>query len=453
MNAEELKSLVISEKDDVRVAMDSLRKSGAGLAVVLDEEDRVVGVLSDGDIRKALLECENIHLPVTQCLNRDFISVQEGTSKERILKLLDTRIKVVPVLDAQGYLVDLIGSGYSERRNKPYVRAKAPARISLAGGGTDFTNYFMVHGGVCLSGTVSKYSHALLRQRSDRKIRIISRDLQQIIDYDNINHLVYDGKLDLIKAGIKLMRPDFGFDLEVGTDFPRSSGLGGSASLLAAVIGCFNQFQEDKLDNYRISELSFEAERIELNISGGWQDQYSTVFGGINFIEFNEYNNVVMPLRLEPSVLMELEERFVLCFTGNEHLGNAIQDQNHTQDTDNSRWSSIASELKDIATSMKTCLLRSRLGDIGPLLDETWRLKKDGSDIVTSSKLDAIYDMAKKSGAEGGRLLGTGGGGYFLFYVHPFHRYNFNRALENIGVRTEGVVFDAQGLRAWMSLL
>ena len=444
-------SVTIAETADLRSAMDSLRHSGAGLAVVVDEGNRVVGVVSDGDIRKALLEHEDMHRQISSCMNRDFVSVFADTPKEHTLKLMDSRIRAVPVIDEHGCFVDLVRPGYLAPRSSPFARARAPARLSLAGGGTDFTGYFMEHEGVCLSTTIAKFSHALLRKRDDRKVQIYSRDLLHSQLYENIDEVSYDGQLDLIKAGLKLMNPRYGFDLEIGCDFPPGSGLGGSASLLAAVIGCFNQFREDPLDPHSIAEHAFEAERLELNISGGWQDQYSTVFGGFNYIELSREQNIVTPLRLPQSILMELEERLLLCHTNIRHLGSAIQDDHAARDQSDVNWMANASDLKRLAAEMKSALLRGRLDGIGDMLAQSWDLKKAANANVTSVELDEIYDKACAAGAEGGRLLGTGGGGYFLFYLHPFRRYQVTKTLEQMGVSVESLLFDEEGLTTWMA--
>ncbi len=208
-------------------------------------------------------------------------------------------------------------------------------------------------------------------------------------------------------------------------------------------------FREDKLDKYHIAEHAFEAERIELSISGGWQDQYSTVFGGFNFIELNDGRNTVTPLRIDTPTLNELEERFILCYTGSTHLGEAIQAGNRGRDPNDPGVVSFAGDIKAIALEMKAHLIRGNLSDFGRMLDETWRLKKKFNPIVTNEAIDRVYDAAIAAGAEGGRLLGTGGGGYFLFFVKPFERFRVAQALRTLGLESESVVFDNRGLQYW----
>jgi len=442
--------LAISDTGRLRDAMQRLRSSGRGLICVIGAEGTVVGVISDGDIRNALLEHADMDVPVTNHMTRKFAFAYEGATKEQVLKLFSGRIRQVPILDRQHRLVTIAGPGYLYLPGSVFARAKAPARLSLAGGGTDFTDYFVKHGGVSLSTTIARYAHVAIRKRGDRKIILHSADQNEGLEVEDASKLVYGTPFDLIAATIKVMRPDFGLEIHCGTDFGPRSGLGGSAALLSAVIGCLNEFREEQLDDYSIAEHSFEVERVELGIPGGWQDQYATVFGGFNYIEFDDRLNSVMPLRLSAATVSELEARLLLCHTGREHLGGAIQHENSRRG-DAADQLAFGERVKEIARAMKTDLLRGRLNDLGAMLHETWELKKSLVAESSSLQLDAIYDAARRAGADGGRLMGTGGGGYFLFCVKPFERYQVWRSLTDRGLAVESVVLDTAGMKSWTS--
>lgn len=457
LTKDQLQYATIEEGSEIRTAMSSIKATGLGIAVIVNKQKQVIGVVTDGDIRKQLLKKEDLDAPVSTCMSKNFIHAEKGANREIILKLLDNMARSplggidckIPILDSNRRLVDFAGSGYALEEDQPISRARTPARMSLAGGGTDFTKYFMDEGGAGLSCTIAKYCHAVLRKRTDQQINIYSHDFKQRIQIESIADIQYDGKLDLIKAGIKLLNPTFGFDLELGCDFPPASGLGGSASLLASVIGCLNEFRAHRLDRYAIAEYAFEAERIELDIAGGWQDQYSTVFGGFNYLEFDRKHNVVMPLRLEPDNIRELEERLILCYTKQSHLGAVIQTDNSKKNRNSHRKKQRSERLKEITTEMKHDILRSKYDNFAALLEETWSIKKENEPRVTNRELDKIHSQALGAGALGGRLLGTGGGGYFLFYVPPFYRYPVMESLEKIGLRPEELIIDQQGLSSW----
>ena len=220
-------NLTINQEATLQEALSSIRDNGRHLVVVIDKTNKVVGVLSEGDIKRNYKQKSDLKKPVKTFMNRNFVSVKKGTKKEQILKLLDASIRALPVLDEKNKFVDLIGAGYITEEKVKFSRARAPARISFSGGGTDFTEYFSKAKGSGLSCTLAKYSHAILFPREDKKINIYSNDFEQKVNCKDIDHMAYDGTLDLIKAGINMMKPDFGFDLQIGCDFPPASGLGG----------------------------------------------------------------------------------------------------------------------------------------------------------------------------------------------------------------------------------
>lgn len=296
-----------------------------------------------------------------------------------------------------------------------------------------------------LSATISKYANVTVLRRADTRIIVHNADTTTT-SFEHYSEIVYGSKCDLVLAAIKTIKPNFGVEVFYSSDFRPGTGLGGSSSLLAAIIGSLNEITFEKLDNYAIAEHAVGVERVELGIPGGWQDQYAAVFGGINLIEFNPKNNFVTPLRLNPAVMLDLESRLFLCNTKKEHLGKKLQVQNK----DNGWFSQTqAAKLKEITIAMKDGLVKGDLAEFGEMLNETWTLKREMNPKTTSDELDEIYAKAIDAGADGGRLLGTGGGGYFLFSVPPLKRGVVQRALLDYGLDLENVVFETAGLQSW----
>jgi D-glycero-alpha-D-manno-heptose-7-phosphate kinase len=248
----------------------------------------------------------------------------------------------------------------------------------------------------------------------------------------------------------RLIKPSYGFDLEVSADFPIGSGLGGSAVVSSAIIGCFNEFRSDQWDRHEIAEMAFQAERLMLNIPGGWQDQYATVFGGFNHMEFFSDQNTIVPLRLEPNIIAELEESLILCYTGLTRDGGAVHREQKTQHRSEDAVAAAARQ-KEVTREIRRHLLRGKLLDCGRLIDEAWHAKRRLSPAISSTELDGTYELAKANGAIGGKLLGAGGGGYFMFFVRPFERYRLITALQEKGLRCSRIAFEANGLRTWKS--
>jgi D-glycero-alpha-D-manno-heptose-7-phosphate kinase len=240
-------------------------------------------------------------------MNVDFVWADHSTPRESLLKQLDSRIRAIPLLDNTRKLKSVVTRDNMPRQSegRVYSRARAPVRISFGGGGSDLTNYFIDDLGAVINTTISLYSHATLRLRDDSKVKVISRDLGAVLSANSLEETLHQsGSFGLIQALLKVVYPEFGFELHLHSDFPMCSGLGGSAVVSAAVLGCFNQFRKDRWDAHELAELAFQAERMHLGIAGGWQDQYASVFGGFNFMEFRMEQNIIHPLRIHPDTIL-----------------------------------------------------------------------------------------------------------------------------------------------------
>ena len=301
-----------------------------------------------------------------------------------------------------------------------------------------------------LNATINKFTHAILEKREDEKIIIHSYDLNKRLTFKKISEISLNGELDLIKSVIQLLKPEFGFELTTYSDVPPGSGLGGSAVLLSAVIGAFNNYKENKFSDYEIAELAFHAERVVMNLSGGWQDQYATVFGGFNFIELKDRENIVNPLRINDDLINELEDSLLLCYTGINHNSGDIHDE-QKELMKNQSQKEYAETAKNIAYEMKSKLLKGYIDDFGELLGKAWETKKMFSPKISNNYLNEIYTFALSNGAIGGKLLGAGSGGYFLLCVPTDKKLDLIKALEKRKLQIETITFDSVGLRQWIT--
>lgn len=446
-----LEFLTITKNAALREALARIEANHHGVIFGTDSTGMLIGLATDGDIRRKLLEGASLEDPINCCLNTEFVWADADTPRELLLKQLDHRIRVIPLLDASRCLVDVVSRDRMPMliEEPVYARARSPVRVSFGGGGSDLTHFFCDSGGAVINTTLSLYSHATMRKRSDLRITIQSRDLGETLEAVDLDEaLRHEGRFGLIQALLKTVHPDFGFDLYLHSDFPMKSGLGGSAVVSAAVLGCFNQFRRDQWDLHELAELAFQAERLHLGIAGGWQDQYATVFGGFNFMEFKMEQNIVHPLRVHPDTMIELEESLVLCDTGTIHDSGVIhQDQRQHMNSDDVRRKVRANV--ELTYQMRDHLLRGRLLQFGRLMHEAWQLKRHFSDKISNEKLDNFYDQALRHGAVGGKLMGAGGGGFFVFYSPPFRKHELVQALEDAGGTIRPFLFDQNGLRAW----
>ncbi len=447
----QLDNFLIFGSATLRAALLQINANHHGIIFTTDLSGAVTGLATDGDIRRKLLEGASLDDPISASANAEFMWAAVDTPRETLLKKLDHRIKVIPLLDAKRKLSGVVSRDHLpiQAEESVYARSRSPVRISFGGGGSDLTHYFAGESGAVINTAISLYSHATLRLREDEKIIIHSRDIRETFIANNLtSSMLTKGRFGLIQALLKAIQPDFGFELYLHSDFPMNSGLGGSAVVSAAVLGCFNQFRRDQWDLHEVAELAYQAERLYLGVAGGWQDQYATVFGGFNFMEFRMDQNIVHPLRIHNDTLLELEESLILCDTGTTHdSGDIHQDQRQHMQKDH-----IRQQVKtnvELTYRMRNQLLRGKLLQFGLSLHEAWQFKRQFSAKISNVRIDDIYDRALDHGAVGGKLLGAGGGGFFIFYVPPYRKHDLMNNLEQAGLKIQPFRFEPEGLRAW----
>jgi D-glycero-alpha-D-manno-heptose-7-phosphate kinase len=333
-----------------------------------------------------------------------------------------------------------------------FIRAKAPLRISLSGGGTDVPPFPQLEGGCVLSTTINRYAYGTLKPRTDRNIHVRSLDFGVSVTYDAEDALVYDGKLDLVKAAIrKLVKAEHrGFDLFIHSDAPPGSGLGASSAMMVVLVGLLKEYENLPLTDYEIADLACVIERDELGIQGGLQDQYAAAFGGFNYIEFLPDHVVVNPLKINLDVLNELQYNLLLCYTGTMRLsGHIIQDQVDRYERRDEKTMHALRELKALTIEMKNALLRRELDNFGELLHKEWQFKKTLSSKISNPQLDMLYDIARANGALGGKITGAGGGGYMLLYCPAERKHDAAAKLKELGCTIIDISFEPMGLQTW----
>ena len=460
MHFESLKDIQIHCSHTVAEAMECISRNinstgGYGLALVIDNDERLAGVVTDGDIRRALLSEYTLDSSVDLIMQKKPITTTPNKSYHQLLRLFERNIKHIPVIDDSGHIIDLLLYDALVPDVTPVgslLRAKAPLRISFAGGGTDMTHVIESLRGEIISATIDRYCYADLVLRNDSKIVLHSADFDQTVTIPSFDAIKYDGNLDLLKAAIRVTEPKFGLDLHTSSDVLPGSGLGGSASLSVAIIGLIEHIRTGYIDEYRVADLAFQAERVELGIRGGWQDQYAAVFGGLNYMEFDKEGVVVHPLRLNDRTRSEIESNTILCFTGQtRHSGDIHSEIDSNISKASSGLSDEYSAMLRLVEDVREALLKGNLVKFGYLLDKTWLAKREMKNGISNSKADELYNLAKEHGALGGKLLGAGGGGYMLFYCDALSKHRVKKALQIAGAEPVTFNLDFQGLRIWPS--
>lgn len=337
------------------------------------------------------------------------------------------------------------------------IRARAPLRIGLAGGGTDVSPYCDTYGGCVLNATIDRHAYATIIPLKEPTVRLTATD-QQVSRVMPLSFpLKRDGQLDLHTAVynyiISRYHDGIPLPLELNTfcHAPPGSGLGSSSTLVVAMIKAFVELLNLPLDDYGIAQLAFHIERVDCGLHGGRQDQFSATFGGVNFMEFHADNKVVVnPLRIKNWILCELEASLVLFFSGISRESAKIIDEQSKRVTANEADALQAMhELKREAILMKECLLRADFDGIVGSMQRGWENKKKSASMVSNPHIEAIYNAALAAGARAGRVSGAGGGGFMLFFTPAERRMEVVRALAQFNGEISNCHFTKNGAQAW----
>lgn len=335
-------------------------------------------------------------------------------------------------------------------------RSKAPLRIGLAGGGTDVSPYSDRFGGAILNATVSLFAYANIEPLQEKKIIVEALDRKEIQEFEWAQELPIDGKLDLLKGVYNRIYKDYqlsssGFRLSTFVDAPAGSGLGTSSTLVVAILGAFVEWLKLPLGDYDIAHYAYQIERNDLKLTGGKQDQYAAMFGGVNFMEFYEDDKVIVnPLRIKSQYLHELENNLVLYFTATSRESASIIDE-QVKNVNNKNEKSIEAmhQLKEQARMMKEALLKGKLDEFGSILDFGFKHKRNMAHNISNSRIEEIYEASKKAGATGGKISGAGGGGFMIFYCPGNTHYAVIDELKQFGGEVKNYTFTKHGLSTW----
>lgn len=337
------------------------------------------------------------------------------------------------------------------------IRARAPLRLGLAGGGTDVAPYCDIHGGYVLNATLDRYAYAVIKTLDEPFVRFVATDQQTEKVKTITEPLVLNGKMDLHKAVYNeiIQRYNGGksIPLELSTfcDAPAGSGLGSSSTLVVVMIRAFAELLNLPLDDYALAQLAFKIERVDCGLQGGRQDQYSATFGGFNFMEFYaDERAVINPLRIKNWIICELEASLVLFYTGvSRESAKIIADQSDNVKAGAVEATEAMHGIKREALMMKECLLRGDFDGIVKSMREGWESKKRSAKTVSNPHIDEIYNVAINSGALAGKVSGAGGGGFMMFFVPPDKRMDVIRSLNHFEGQVSNCHFTKHGTRAW----
>jgi D-glycero-alpha-D-manno-heptose-7-phosphate kinase len=301
---------------------------------------------------------------------------------------------------------------------------QTPLRISLFGGGTDFPSYFLEKGGCVLSTAIDKYIFVTIKERFDNKLRIGYTKTELVDDLNEIQH-------ELIRESLRKTNITEGVEITTMGDIPsEGSGLGSSSTVTVGALHAMHTYLGDLPSAEALAKEACSIELDVLQAPIGIQDQYIAAYGGFCFIEFTQANEVcINRIKLDPHSQRQLDNNLMLFYTGITRKSSAIltEQKNNIKE----RYA-VLDEMKCLSRTAHSEILAGNIDALGPLLHESWLLKKRLASQISNGYIDDLYNTARKAGATGGKISGAGGGGFLMLYC-PYEKQQAVR--EAIGLQ------------------
>jgi len=322
------------------------------------------------------------------------------------------------------------------------IVSRAPVRFSLGGGGTDLPSYSKEHGGFLVAAAIDKYIFVSMNRRFYDSIRLAYSKTETVDAVDHIEHRLFREALRFtgIQSGVELVSV---------ADVPANSGLGSSSTFTVALLNALHAYKSEFVSS---DQLADEACKIEIDILKepiGKQDQYIAAYGGVTAFTFHKDGTVEaerVPMKLE--VLDELERNLIIFYSGVERAASVVlSEQGQVIASNKDNAVERMHRIKELGYETRRLLISGDVDSYGDLLHEHWTNKRKLASKMTDAVIDEHYEAARKAGAIGGKLMGAGGGGFFMFYARPGDRRAVYEALIKRGLKPLRFRFDFDGAR------
>tara|TARA_B110000037_G_C17125350_1_gene507794 strand:+ start:4573 stop:5547 length:975 start_codon:yes stop_codon:yes gene_type:complete len=316
---------------------------------------------------------------------------------------------------------------------------KSPLRITFGGGGTDLPSFYNKNGGFLISATIDKYIYINLYEPFKDYFFLKYSNYEKVKKIKNIKH-------PIIKKIFERYLPSQNkIEMQVAADVPAGTGVGSSGAFTVALIKAIYSYQNRSIGHNELAEKACQIEIEDLKRNVGKQDQYSSVYGGINSYQFSKNKVVVKPLKISKPILEKLDDNLCLFFTKFSRSADTILKKQNIQTKKNNK--EIIKNLefnKELGIKSKKFLENGGLDDFAEVLNEQWRCKYERSPETINSRIKFLYKLGLDNGASGGKLVGAGGGGFLLFYAHD--KEKLINAMSKEGIEEMRFKFDFNGV-------
>ena len=308
------------------------------------------------------------------------------------------------------------------------VISRTPFRISFFGGGTDYPIWFRDNGGAVLGTTIDKYAYITCRYLPPffkHKFRIVYSQMENVKSINDIDH-------PSVRECIRFSGIKSGLEIHHDSDLPARSGLGSSSTFTVGMLNCLNALKMKYASKEELAKDAIYVEQVKIGENVGNQDQIHTAYGGFNYIDFCKNGTFsVKPVIIKTETISNLQEHCLLFFTGFSRISTEISSEQIKKTPDKIKELSIMQKMVKDALNILNGKSAS-IDDFGRLLHENWKLKRSLTDKISNESINHIYEVARKAGAYGGKLLGAGGGGFILFIAKPEFHENIKQKLNHL---------------------
>jgi D-glycero-alpha-D-manno-heptose-7-phosphate kinase len=327
-------------------------------------------------------------------------------------------------------------------------RAAAPVRLDFAGGWTDVPPFSARAGGEVVNAAIALQVEAEL-DLGGKLVRLVSEDLAQTVECADSTGLVLDGKLNLLKAALRMFPVQGPLTLRTRAQAPPGSGLGSSGALDVALVACLAAARQDRLDARELAEQAWLLETREAGIPGGRQDQLAAALGGFNRLTFRDPDVGIEPITIDAAFAEALERQIVLCYTGRSRVsGHTIARVMGAYERGDPGVTGALEAMKDITFAMAEALRASDLGKVGALLSENWTRQRALDPGMQTEEMAALERAMREAQVLGGKAAGAGAGGSMFFLAKTSSRSAAEAARE-IGVTVLPFRWAWEGGRVW----
>jgi D-glycero-alpha-D-manno-heptose-7-phosphate kinase len=321
------------------------------------------------------------------------------------------------------------------------IITRSPLRITLGGGGTDLPSYYERFGGFLVAAAIDRYVYVTITRPFAPGIYLKYSDIEHVEAVDDVRHPILREALRMQN----LRTPQI--EITTLADIPAGTGLGSSGSFTTALVKALYAHRRRLLHSSEVAKLACEIEIDRLKEPIGKQDQYIAAYGGLTCFDFHKDGSVLArPLAVSMETLWDLEDNLLLFFTGfSRSAGSILKEQkDRSQELDEEMLANLH-YVKDLGSRSQRALEAGDCPLFGELMHEHWEHKKQRSKQMSNPKIDEWYELGRRNGAVGGKLVGAGGGGFLLFYTED--RKRLRQAMATAGLEEMRFRFDFEGTK------